>query len=58
MVKDLLDKNDQHRYLNLFKMHPGIRDALDGIIPIRCLWPDLRLSILHKVVAMKCDDVW
>lgn len=58
MVDELLDQNDQNKYWRLVKNYRGIRDALDGLLPIKCLWPDMRLSTFHKIFSMKCDDVW
>lgn len=37
MVKEMLDKNDQSKYWNLVSKHPGMRDTLDSLLPIKCL---------------------
>lgn len=31
--------------------------ALLPLLRIKCLWPKFLLKVMHKVVAMKCDDV-
>jgi hypothetical protein len=31
--------------------------ALLPLLRVKCLWPKFLLKVMHKVVAMKCDDV-
>jgi hypothetical protein len=50
-------KNNAPTYWDLVTKHPEIRDALDNLLHIACIWPDMRLSTIHKVFAMKCDEV-
>lgn len=57
LVEKLLGANDQNRYWNLVQKHPEMRDALDELLPIKCLWPGMRLSTFHKIFPMKCDEV-
>ncbi len=49
--------NDQRKYWNLVNKHGGMRDALDSLLPFQCLWSGMRLSTLHKIFAMRCDDL-
>jgi hypothetical protein len=56
LVRDL-EINEQKKYWILVRKHPDIRDALDDLLDIPCLWPDMILSTIHKAFAMKCDEV-
>lgn len=57
LVKQL-KSNDQKKYWTLVNKHPAIKDALDSVLHIECLWPSFSLSNFHKTSAMKCDQVW
>lgn len=56
-VQSVFSKNDQRKYWILVTKHSGMRDALDSLLHIKCLWPGMRLSTIHKVFSMKCDQV-
>lgn len=36
---------------------PTIRNALDSLLPITGIWEGLRIGVLHKINAMKCQEV-
>ena len=56
LVKQLKNR-DQKKYWTLVNRHPAIKDALDDVLHIECLWPSFSLSNFHKTSAMKCDQV-
>jgi flagellar biosynthesis protein FliP len=56
LAKQLGD-NDQQKYWYLVEKHPRIRDALDDLKDMVCLWPDMILSTFHKAFAVKRDQV-
>ena len=35
-----------------------MRDALDSLSDLECLWSDMRLSTLHKMFSLKCDELF
>lgn len=45
-------------YLKTFlKRKKEIAEALDSLLPIPGLWADMHLGLLHKLGAMRCDEV-
>lgn len=43
------------RYLRA--LCPSIRNAFDSLLPIAGIWEGMRIGVLHKINAMKCDEV-
>lgn len=50
-------KNNVQKYWDLVKKHLKIQNALNNLLHIACIWFDMRLNIIHKAFAMKCDKV-
>ena len=48
--------NLEKRYKQLFK-HPVLATAFDLLLEIPALWDDMRLSVMHRVIASRCDEV-
>lgn len=38
-------------------LRPAIRDAFDALLPIAGIWEGMRIGVLHKINAMKCEEV-
>ena len=50
LMSEALHGNDIRKYWSLVSI-------LESLLPFKCLWPDMRLSTLHKIFAMRCDDL-
>ena len=44
-------------YLRAFFRHPGFTQAFDALLPIEGIWADMSIGVLHKLKAMRCDEV-
>lgn len=45
------------KYLRAFFKHPTLPQAFDALLPIAGIWEGMRIGVLHKLVAMRCDEV-
>lgn len=45
----------KNRYLG--ELRQNIKDAFDELLPITGIWSDMSIGVLHKVNAMRCDEV-
>jgi hypothetical protein len=48
--------NRKDRLDQLFR-HGKFAQAFDALLAIRALFGGMRLSVVHKMIAMKCDEV-
>ena len=44
-------------YLRAFFKHPTLPRKLDSLLLIEGIWEGMKIGLLHKVVAMRCDEV-
>lgn len=54
---ETVPRSKKRKYLRLFLKHPTLPPKLDSLLIITGLWEDMRIGLLHKVVAMRCDEV-
>lgn len=45
------------KYLRAFLRHPRFPQKLDSLLIIGGLWGGMRIGLLHKLLAMHCDEV-
>lgn len=51
-------RSRKRSYLKTFlKRKKEIAEAFDSLIPIPGLWADMHIGLLHKLGAMRCDEV-
>ncbi|KAI1829150.1 hypothetical protein CBS147337_10042 [Penicillium roqueforti] len=53
---ETVPRSKKRKYLRLFLKHPTLPQKLDSLLIITGLWEDMRIGLLHKVVAMRCDE--
>jgi hypothetical protein len=51
-----LSKSKRKDLKQLLK-HEGFTMAFDALLAIPGIWVGLRIGMLHKLIAMKCDEV-
>ncbi|CAG8236717.1 unnamed protein product [Penicillium salamii] len=44
------------KYLRAFLKHPTLPQAFDELLPIAGIWEGMKIGVLHKLVAMRCDE--
>ncbi|KAJ5642610.1 hypothetical protein N7490_006610 [Penicillium lividum] len=49
-------RSKKRKYLRLFLKHPTLPQKLDSLLDIVGLWEGMRIGLLHKVIAMRCDE--
>lgn len=57
VVLDTMCGSKKAKYLRAFFKHPTLPQKLDKLLPIEGLWEGMRIGLLHKVLAMRCDEV-
>ena len=45
------------KYLRAFFKHPTLPQAFDKLLSIAGIWEGMMIGVLHKLVAMRCDEV-
>lgn len=50
-------RSKKGQYLKSFFKHPTLPPKLDMLLVIPGIWDGLHIGLLHKVLAMKCDEV-
>ncbi|KAJ6056975.1 uncharacterized protein N7446_007873 [Penicillium canescens] len=55
-VLERVSGSKKGRYLKSFLKHPRLPDAFDKLLPIEGLWEGMRIGLLHKLKAMRCDE--
>jgi hypothetical protein len=50
-------RSKKRKYLRLFLKHPTLPQKLNSLLVIGGLWEEMRIGLLHKVIAMRCDEV-
>ncbi|CAG8025873.1 unnamed protein product [Penicillium nalgiovense] len=43
-------------YLKSLLKHKLLRERFDDLLPVDGLWDDMSIGVLHKLLAMKCDE--
>ncbi|KAJ5798996.1 uncharacterized protein N7503_006501 [Penicillium pulvis] len=54
---ETVPRSKKRKYLRLFLKHPTLPRKLDSLLIITGLWEDMRIGLLHKVVAMRYDEL-
>ncbi|KAJ5861960.1 hypothetical protein N7455_006028 [Penicillium solitum] len=49
-------RSKKGKYLRTFFKHPTLPEAFDELLPIAGIWEGMRIGLLHKLVAMRCDE--
>lgn len=57
VVLETMCGSKKAKYLRAFFKHPTLPQKLDQLLPIEGLWEGMRIGLLHKVLAMRCDQV-
>lgn len=57
VVLEAMCGSKKAKYLRAFFKHPTLPQKLDQLLPIQGLWEGMRIGLLHKVLAMRCDQV-
>jgi hypothetical protein len=45
------------KYLRAFLKHPTLPQAFDELLSIAGIWEGMKIGVLHKLVAMRSDEV-
>lgn len=56
-VLERAPRSKKGKYLRTFFKHPTLPEAFDELLPIAGIWEGMRIGLLHKLVAMRCDEV-
>lgn len=50
-------RSKKSKYLQQFLKHSTLPQAFDGLLTIPGLWAGMQFGTLHKLIALRCDEV-
>lgn len=50
-------RSKKGKYLRAFFKHPTLPEKLDQLFAVPGIWEGMQIGLLHKIIAMRCDEV-